>query len=316
MKRILKTLGILILAIVFIVFLAASFIHFKGIPVYDKAEIKLKVELTPERIAKGQKMASVMCVECHLGSDGKLSGKHIPDLPKSYGNINSRNITQDQTAGIGAWTDGELYYLLRTGIGKDGRYIPPYMVKFANASEEDLLSIIAYLRSDKPVVQASSLEPPASEPSFMTKFLSHVAFKPVPLNPNPIPEPDTTNQVAWGKYLTTAVYQCYECHSADFKTNNQLNPELSVGFFGGGNKLLNLNGETIISPNITFDATGIAAYTEDNFVNTMKSGKKINGTQFQYPMLPHAALSDGELKAMFSYLKSIPKISSQTALAN
>jgi len=309
MKRILKTLGILLAAILFIVILSAGFIHFRGIPKYETANINLNVEVTPERVANGQKMASVMCVECHMGADGKLSGKLITDLPKDFGTIYSRNITQDKTVGIGHWTDGELYYLLRTGICKDGSYIPPYMVKFANASEEDIFSMIAFLRSDKAVVQASSQEPQPSEPSFLTKFLSHVAFKPLPLNPQPILPPDTTQAEVWGKYLTTAVYQCYECHSADFKTNNQIEPEKSVGFFGGGNKLLTLQGEPIFSPNITFDPSGIASYAEVDFINTMRTGKKPDGSQFNYPMLPHASLTDGELKAMYAYLKTVPKIS-------
>lgn len=313
MKRIFKTLAVLFAAVLFIAALAASFIHFRGIPKYETPTLNLSVDITPERVANGQKMASVMCVECHMGSDGKLSGKLIPDLPKEFGTIYSRNITQDKAVGIGNWTDGELYYLLRTGICKDGSYIPPYMVKFANASEEDLFSIIAYLRSDKPAVQASSQEPPLSEPSFLTKFLSHVAFKPLPLNPNPIPAPDTTNAIAWGKYLTTAIYQCYECHSADFKTNNQVEPEKSAGFFGGGNKLLTLEGQPIFSPNITFDPTGIASYSELDFINAMRTGKKPDGRQFRYPMVPHASLSDGEIKAMYAYLKSVPKIAKAVA---
>lgn len=311
MKRFFKIAGILLLAIVFILVIAASFIHFNGIPTYEKGTVSLSVNITPERVAAGQKIANVLCVECHMGSDGKLSGKFIQDLPKEFGVIYSKNITQSKSKGIGNWTDGELYYLLRTGVGKDGKYIPPYMVKFPNASDEDLFNLIAFLRSDKPVVQASSMEPQESEPSLLTKFLCLVAFKPLPLKEEIIPAPDTTNALAWGKYLTTGVYQCYECHSADFKTNNPLEPEKSERFFGGGNKLLQMDGTPIYSPNITFHETGIASYTEEGFMNTLRNGKKPDGTQLKYPMLPHTLLTDGELKAMYAYLKSIPQINNK-----
>jgi mono/diheme cytochrome c family protein len=313
MKRTLKIIGTLALVLVLILLIGASFIHFRGIPSYETGKVNLTVPITPERVQQGQKLASVMCVECHYGSDDKLSGKLLTDLPKEFGKIYSRNITQDKEVGIGSWTDGELYYLLRTGVGRDGKYIPPYMVKYANASEEDIFSIIAWLRSDKSVVQASKVEPQESEPSFLTKFLCLVAFKPLPLNPDAIPQPDTSNALTYGKYLTS-VYQCYECHSADFKTNNQFEPEKSIGYFGGGNKLFNLQGEQIIAPNITFDPSGIGHYVLQDFVTTMRTGKKPDGAQMKYPMMPHSLLTDAELNAMYEYLRSVPKINSKKEL--
>jgi cytochrome c553 len=34
------------------------------------------------------------------------------------------------------------------------------------------------------------------------------------------------DQIALGKYLTNAVYNCANCHSADFKSNNELDLHL------------------------------------------------------------------------------------------
>ena len=42
-------------------------------------------------------------------------------------------------AGIGNWSDGDLIYLIRTGLKPDGQYIPPYMPKLVNISDEDLV---------------------------------------------------------------------------------------------------------------------------------------------------------------------------------
>src|SRR6185436_16734003 len=99
---------------------------------------------------------------------------------------------------------------------------------------EDMRSIIAYLRSDRPEVQADKTKLPPTEPSFLTKFLSHVAFKPFPFPEKEIPNPDTTNQLEWGKYLTLYQLECFACHSKDFRTDNFFEPEKSEGFFGGG----------------------------------------------------------------------------------
>ncbi len=308
MKKLLKIIGILLGLVLLVVIGFVSYIQIDGIPKYEPGNVTMTIELTPERIARGQKIANAMCIECHANDDGILTGKQLLDAPAEFGIIYSRNITHDKEIGIGNWTDGELYYLLRTGIRKDGQYIPPYMVKYPLAADEDVKSIIAWLRSDAHALQPSTEEAPPSEPSFLTKFLSHVAFKPYALPTKEITYPDTSDKVALGKYLSTAVFACFACHSADFKTMNELEPEKSVGFFGGGNKLLNKKREVIHSANITMDETGIGAYSEDDFVAALKTGKKKDGTQLRYPMIPYAILTDDEAKAIYAYLQTVPKI--------
>ena len=64
------------------------------------------------------------------------------DAPKEFGEIYAPNITKDTQYGIGGWTDAEIMYLLRTGIKRDGSYVPPYMAKLPMLSDEDMASII------------------------------------------------------------------------------------------------------------------------------------------------------------------------------
>src|SRR5262245_20225661 len=152
----------------------------------------------------------MLCVACHMDTDtGKLSGHRMPDLPPQFGAAFSGNITQDRETGIGAWTDGEIAYLLRTGIKRDGSYAPPWMVKLPNLADEDLKDIIAFLRSDDPLVAPVRHATPPSEPSFLTKFLSRVAFKPLPWPEQPIARPDPGDPVAVGRYLVNAHAQCF-----------------------------------------------------------------------------------------------------------
>jgi mono/diheme cytochrome c family protein len=307
MKKVLKLTGIALGVILVFILGFAMYVQLDGIPKYEVKKIDLKVEITPERVAQGQKIASMECIACHAGESGKLTGRLLKELPAEFGTVYSRNITGDMENGIGTWTDGELLYLLRTGIKRDGQYIPPYMAKFHSASDEDLYSVIAWLRSDK--VIPTSEEPPVSEPSFLVKLLSHIVFKPLPYPENPIPQPDTTNAVEHGQYLANSIFNCYPCHSADFKTMDDMVPEKTGGFYGGGNQMPGLKGEIITTANLTFDETGIAAYSEEEFIQAVKYNKKRDGTILRYPMFPHNQLTDAEAGAIYQYLKTVPKIS-------
>jgi len=306
MKKFFKITGIILGVLLLIVVCFVTYIYADGIPKYTAKKIDLKVEITPQRVEQGHKIATMECIACHAGPDGKLTGRQLTELPKEFGTVYSRNITSDPEKGIASWTDGEIYYLLRTGIKRDGQYIPPYMAKFPNASDEDLYSVIAWLRSDQ--VQKTNEEPPESQPSFLTKFLSHVAFKPIQFPEKPILMPDTNNAVEHGRYLANGIYHCFPCHSADFKTLNIAEPEKTGGFYGGGNKMPGLNGEIITTRNLTFDETGIASFSEDDFIQSVKYGKKKGGGQLRMPMFPHILLTDVEAKHIFAYLKSVPKI--------
>lgn len=72
-----------------------------------------------------------------------------------------------------------------------------------------------------------------------------------PLPSQAITVPDSNDAVALGKYLATGQLACYACHSKDFKDMNELEPEKSLGFFGGGNHMLRMDGSEVITPNIT-----------------------------------------------------------------
>src|SRR6185369_12085129 len=91
----------------------AAYVAVDGIPRYHPAKVDLKVDITPERVARGKTISSLLCKECHFDAGtGRLSGRRMLDLPETFGAAFSRNITQDRERGIGAWTDGEIAYLL------------------------------------------------------------------------------------------------------------------------------------------------------------------------------------------------------------
>lgn len=308
LKLLLLTIGITAFALCAI----AVYLQMKGIPKYPVEPINLVVDTTKERIANGKRLANTLCVNCHASNSGSLTGKHILDIPTQFGKIYSKNITHDSIVGIGKWSDGELLYFLRTGVRPDGQYVPPYMPKFPLMADEDLKDIIAWLRSDSFGLQPSKEEAPDTDPSLLLLALSNFVWKPMPLPQEEIKRPDTTNDVATGAYYANAVVGCYHCHSKDFKTVDYLIPENSEGFYGGGNAMLNFEGETVVSSNLTFDKSGLAEYTEMDFHNALKRGFKKNGKLIKYPMVPYPTLSDLEVRSIYAYLKTLPLLNKES----
>lgn len=310
MKKLLKILLGLVAVILVLALIGYSFIAIRGIPTYTAQKVDIKVESTPERVEQGLRLAGVLCIKCHTPHDGnQMTGRELTEMPPEFGKIYSANITSDKVHGIGSWSDGDLIYFLRTGVKPSGVYAPIWMPKFAHMSDEDLFSIIAYLRSDKLSVQPSAAVSQASQPTWLSKFLCTVAFKPLPYPDKPIIAPDTNDLVAYGRYMVAGRYDCFPCHSADFKTVNIFEPEKSVGYLGGGNVMYTLEGLKIHSANITKDeATGIGNWTFEQFSETLRYGKKPDGAAIRYPMFPYTRLEDIEVKAIWAYLGTVPKI--------
>jgi mono/diheme cytochrome c family protein len=310
MRKFLRYLLVIVLILVVLTGGFAAFVAIRGVPHYTAENISLKVAITPERVQRGMQLSAMLCNDCHLNeTTGKLTGRKMEEVPQ-FGAVYSRNITQDRVHGIGNWTDGQLAYLLRTGVRPDGRFLP-IMAKLQKMSDEDLHSIIAFLRSDNQWVKADPTTNNDSKYSFLAKFLTTIkAVKPMEFAHQPIPEPDTANAVKWGEYVGLYRVECYACHSADFATDDFNEPEKSKGFFGGGNEFALPNGSKIRSRNLTMDEeTGIGRWTEADFVKAVKTGIVPNGqSPLRPPMKPYVFLSDGEVKAIYAYLKTIPKI--------
>ena len=308
MKRFFKisgyTLGILF------AFIAgfAMYVQLKGIPTYEPLHVELKVDVKPERVSNGLRIATMQCIQCHANEKNLMTGRYLKELPGEFGKLYSKNITHDPVKGIGTWTDGELYYFLRTGVRADGTYAPPYMPKFPLMADEDLQDVIAWLRSDSFGLEASQSEPPDSEPSFLIKILTNTIIRPEPYRKTPITKPDTTNMIALGEYYANGVTACFSCHSGDLTKINSLNPAASAGYYGGGSTFTDMEGNQIRSRNLTFDETGIANYSEEEFIKAVRFGQKPDGTMVRYPMVPHTSLTDKEVKGIYAFLQTVPKI--------
>lgn len=310
MRKLIRPIAIVLGVILLGIGGFALYVEIDGIPKYTPEPIALHVNATPEKVARGKHLAAMLCVECHLdATTGGLTGKDM-GAPPAFGVIYSKNITNDPKVGIGAWTDGEIAYLLRTGIAKDGQYIPPYMAKLPHMADDDIEAVIAFLRSDDPWVKARDTANVDSKPAFLTKFLSHVAWKPLAYPTKKIEMPPQGDEIALGKYLTWNL-DCWTCHSSDFKKLNVMEPEKTPGYLGGGNDLGMDHGRHVTTPNVTFDDTGIGKWSRADFVKALRTRLRPDGSIIQEPMMSYFELSDEEAGSMYEYMKTAPKISNE-----
>jgi len=262
-----------------------------------------KFESTPQRRERGRYLAGG-CLYCHSPHDWKAPGTPIvagmegsgevepyTDLP---GRIVAPNLTPDKETGAGSWTDDMFARAIREGIGHDGRALFPLMPfqNFRELSDEDLASVVVYLRSLPPVRH----ELPKTEIIFPVKYL--IRSVPQPLNS---PVPDINPQTEPQKYAAhmVRIAGCADCH-----TPAERGEEIQGMAFAGGMPLIGPWGRAA-SANITPDETGIKYYTEDTFLQAVRTGI-VNG-QALSPAMPSVAyrdLNDADLKAIFSLLRA------------
>ncbi len=275
----------------------------------DIAAPDLTVEVTPARVARGRKLVRVRCALCHYDQKtNALTGTHLAAEPAEFGQVYSANITAHPTAGAGAYTDGELFVLLRTGIKRDGVSSGQYMAS-PFLADEDLYAIIAFLRSDDPWVRPQDTPSKPSEWTFLYRALATFTFPAHTMPPAPVPLPPADDEVALGKYIVTAMADCFVCHSASFPTLDPAQPERSAGYMGGGNAVLDARGHVVHGSNLTMDSTtGIGTWSKDEFVRAVRTGMRPDQSPLRYPMLAYPDLTDDEVRAVWAYLKTLPPL--------
>jgi mono/diheme cytochrome c family protein len=317
MKKALKILGVIVGVIVLLIAAFAAWVQLTPLPKFEPQSLDITVSRDSLSVARGRKIIETGCVGCHLGEDGKLSGRLFSRATDPFGEYWSRNITRHPEKGIGSYKDGELAYLLRTGIRPNGEWAGPYMSS-PMMSDEDIACMIAFLRSDSPLLEASEASHPEPKYSFLAKMLIKLgALKPYPYDGKPQTAPPATDQIAYGRYLATAVYDCFNCHSASFETNNRFEPEKSPNYFGGGNPMHDIDFNPVVSANITMHKTdGIGAWTKEQFAEAIRTGARPDQRVLSIAMPRYGLLDDQEIDAIWAYLQTVPVLDKEVAKEN
>ncbi|MCB0687186.1 MAG: c-type cytochrome [Saprospiraceae bacterium] len=307
MKKILKISAIIIAVLLGIILTVVLYVNFAPMPEHTVVPLPIQVSYDSSAVNQGRKIVETVCYTCHKGADERLSGAMFSKPESGLGEIWSANITNHSSLGIGAYRHGELAHMLRTGINRKGRFIGPFML-FPNMSDQDLAAVIAYLRSDSPITRPSDISNPKPSYSLIGKALFKLGvFKPLEIPTSTINAPAPSDTLAYGKYLATSVFACYECHSRSFETNDVLIPENSEGYFAGGNPIEDRNFEIVISANLTPSKEhGIGSWSKDDFKRAIRQGIRPNQELLSDVMPRFSLLSDQEVNAIWTYLESLP----------
>ncbi|TRZ43210.1 c-type cytochrome [Robertkochia solimangrovi] len=259
-----------------------------------------KFQVTETRISRGDYLANhvLKCFRCHSDAWKSKPGDSLFEARKGVGRrmfetdstrLFSMNITADTLTGIGGYTDAEIANAIRKGVGRDGRVLADMpTIGFSQLTDEDLVSLVVYIRTLKPIVKEI---PKRKLPEEMEMALKFDPFNSI--TDNPIDEPDMNDPLQRGKYLA-GLAVCAGCHTP----------------FEGGKPKLYAGGSTfedfdkiIYGSNISSDSSGIGTWTEKDFIAVIRTGK--GGTLS--PVMPwrfYKDMTDEDLSAIFLALKS------------
>jgi mono/diheme cytochrome c family protein len=237
---------------------------------YARAINPAPLERTPARIARGKYLSEGVsqCFICHSERDWDKPGAPPKDGMKAAGQVMidtadlrvvAPNLTPDIETGAGRWPDDALVRAIREGVGHDNRplHMPMWWWAFRRLSDEDVRSIVVYLRTLPPVHNAL----PATRMSESELAETIKGLRP-PLT-EPVPQPPQDTALDRGRYLI-GIADCAGCHTAWEAPRN-------AGLYAGGNQI-SRNGVKVFSANLTPDPTGMA-YDEKTFVTFMRNGK-------------------------------------------
>ena len=249
------------------------------------------------------------CLPCHTKDETKpFAGGRAIETP--FGTIYSPNITPDRDTGIGAWSDEEFYQALHNGVGPDGtRLYPafPYPY-FTKMPREDVMAVRAYLNTLQPIASArpdNKLTWPLNHRVFMSGW-NRLFFTPGAFTPDP------ARSAEWnrGAYLVEGPGHCGACHT----------PKNAFGGDKSGEALRGGQLQDWFVPNISNDShNGLGAWSADEIVEYLKTGRngKSGASALMSEVVTHstAKMSDADLRAIATYLKTMPGSAEPQAVA-
>jgi mono/diheme cytochrome c family protein len=295
MKKILILLGKIIalllglIALGVIAILAIGYFRFNK--PYDIPVAALEIPTDEASVARGEHLVNAIahCTYCH---GPELAGKVVVNA-NGMGIIVAPNLTSGE-GGVGpSYTTEHWVRAIHHGVTYKGRsvIIMPSL-SFDTISAEDLAAIIAYLHTIPPVdnvLPETKLGPlglamvgagPFTE-AMSALHIDHDA----PLTTAPA-QGETTE---YGAYLVE-IGQCRLCHGAEL-AGGQASPSAPLG------------------PNLTPGGEP-GSWTEGQFFRVIRTGRHPSGRELN-PVMPwkhFANMTDTELRAIWIYLQSLPKL--------
>ena len=289
---------------------------------YDEFPVPdVRASSDPAVLARGEYLVygPAHCVECHSSSFEEfqkiMDGGKVPlqggtkfEAPP-LGAIYSKNLTPDPDTGIGRYTDGQIARMMRYNVRPNGRASVAPMMPFHNMSDEDMIAIISFLRS-QPAVRH---QVPENEWTVFGKVIRTISSSFKPRDPNTVRPPKTAPAEMptkeRGEYLARYVGNCVGCHTPlDDTTFEPSGPEFSGGEDFEPMPLPGADRQTWFrTPNITPKKGSALMKFPDRatFVARFKvGGRQHPGTPM--PWEAYARMSPEDVGAIYEFLRSLP----------
>ena len=258
---------------------AALFGYWKLNRSHDNPVPQLNVAVTSERVERGERFGPI-CAGCHAPeADTAITGKDFlgEDAPP-IGDFFAPNLTP---AHLADWSDGEIVRAIREGIHRSGRslLIMPSEA-FHQLSDEDVHSIVAYLRSLKP----EGVDTPPNRLNVLGAIMVNMVsiFEAQPPITEPVLAPPAGSTAVYGAYLSS--FTCEMCHGADLMgdADFQVPPLLAVPL----------------------------AWGEESFINFMRTGNRPDGSSVDGETMPWQDLGsllseEEDLRAIYAHLQEV-----------
>jgi mono/diheme cytochrome c family protein len=267
------------------------------LPLLAKAETSVQA---------GQYLATAGdCTSCHTAPGGKPFAGGLK-MANQFGYLLTPNITPDDATGIGRYSKDDFYRVLHNGVNKKDQDLYPFMpyVAYTKVTREDSDKIYDYLRTVQPVsnpIEVNHLDFPFNIRSSMIVW-RELFFKTGSYKPDP------TKSNVWnrGAYLVEGLGHCSSCHSPRNLMGAIENSKAYTGSVIDGWYALNLTSNPL---------TGLGKWSAADIAKYLKTGSYEGKTTTLGPMeeVVHNStrkLTDADLLAMGTYLKSIPTNSS------
>ncbi|HEY3311974.1 MAG TPA: c-type cytochrome [Anaerolineales bacterium] len=300
MKRILKWIGIVLGSALGLVVIAGVVMYMLGNArvnkVYDFPPSNIVLPTDQASLDFGKHRVEILCAGCH-GHD--LSGIENWFNVGPLGTIDSANLTSGE-GGIGReFTSTEDYVrAIRHGISPEGK--PIFMLAVtstAHLSDSDLGALIAYLKTIPPVNHKTNGQKftPLAKILLVAGVLSKLPVETVS-HATQVSSPERGVSVEYGEYLVNT-NDCRVCHGQNLAGAPYPNPAIKF-----------------ISPNLT-PGGEVSSWSESQFIETLRTGAAPSGHALNPDLMPwksYRNFNDDEMKAIFLYLKSLPKLPQYT----
>lgn len=221
-------------------------------------------------------------VECHsINKELPLSGGR--DFGEGLGIPIGSLVPYNLTPGgpLKDWTDGEIFRAIREGVDRNNRPLLTMQgIPYRNLSDDDIQSIIAYLRSQEPVDNSAG----GDQPSFLFAIFAGAGLVP---DPGPsraiVTAPPKAANVEYGRYVASYA-GCRDCHGPNFT---------------GGKP-----GLTPVGPNLV---SITSTWNSDDFIRTLRTGVDPSGHMLStvMPWKTMGKMDDTELTALLAYIQSL-----------